>query len=52
MNIELRFAVAEDVPVILHFIKIYKSIAAIPMDEWTVHRVTGQDLIDLANKGK
>jgi GNAT superfamily N-acetyltransferase len=31
-------------------IDFYKNIGATPMDEWTVQRVTGQALIDLANK--
>lgn len=31
-------------------IDFYKNIGAKPMDEWTVQRVTGQALIDLANK--
>ena len=31
-------------------INFYKSIGAIPMDEWTVYRVTGQALDDLASK--
>ena len=31
-------------------INFYKSIGAIPMDEWTVYRVTGQALDDLANE--
>ncbi len=26
----------------------YRSIGAVPMDEWTVHRVTGDALVDLA----
>ena len=29
-------------------IEFYKSLGAIPMDEWTVYRVTGETLIDLA----
>ena len=29
----------------------YRSIGAQPMDEWTVHRVTGPDLHDLAQGG-
>ncbi len=29
-------------------IDFYKSLGADPMDEWTVHRVTGQNLIKLA----
>ena len=31
-------------------INFYKSIGAIPMDEWTVYRVTGQALEDLAKE--
>ncbi|MBU5256704.1 GNAT family N-acetyltransferase [Tissierella praeacuta] len=31
-------------------INFYKSIGAIPMDEWTVYRVHNQALIDLANE--
>ncbi len=31
-------------------IKFYKSIGAVPMDEWTVYRVTGQALDDLAKE--
>ncbi len=31
-------------------IDFYKSIGAKPMDEWTVQRITGQALIDLASK--
>lgn len=31
-------------------INFYKSIGAIPMDEWTVYRVTGQALDDLADE--
>lgn len=31
-------------------IKFYKSQGAIPMDEWTVYRVTGQELSELASK--
>lgn len=31
-------------------INFYKRIGAIPMDEWTVFRVTGQALDDLANE--
>jgi GNAT superfamily N-acetyltransferase len=30
-------------------IKFYKSLGAKPMDEWTVFRVAGEDLIKLAN---
>lgn len=29
-------------------LKFYKSISAVPMDEWTVHRVTGEALDRLA----
>ena len=28
----------------------YRSIGAVPMDEWTVHRVTGEDLLTLAGE--
>ncbi|WP_312907654.1 GNAT family N-acetyltransferase [Tissierella praeacuta] len=31
-------------------INFYKSIGAVPMDEWTVYRVHNQALIDLANE--
>lgn len=31
-------------------IKFYKSQGAIPMDEWTVYRVTGNELNNLASK--
>ena len=31
-------------------IEFYKSIGAVAMDEWTVYRVTGDALIDLANE--
>lgn len=31
-------------------IKFYKSQGAIPMDEWTVYRVTGKELNELASK--
>lgn len=31
-------------------IEFYKSIGAVPMDEWTVFRVNDQALIDLADK--
>ncbi|WP_313757390.1 GNAT family N-acetyltransferase [Tissierella sp.] len=31
-------------------INFYKSIGAVPMDEWTVYRVHNQTLIDLANE--
>ncbi len=30
-------------------IKFYKSLGAKPLDEWTVFRVTGEDLVKLAN---
>ena len=29
----------------------YRSLGAVPMDEWTVHRVTGEALARLANSG-
>lgn len=29
-------------------LRFYRSLGAIPMDEWTVHRVTGQDLRTLS----
>ncbi len=29
----------------------YRQLGAIPMDEWTVHRVTGKDLQQLADEG-
>ena len=32
-------------------IKLYKGIGATPMDEWTVYRVTGEALEDLAVGG-
>ena len=32
-------------------ISFYKKLGAIPMDEWTVFRVTGKELEDLANQG-
>ena len=32
-------------------IKLYKSIGAVPMDEWTVYRVTGETLETLATRG-
>ena len=32
-------------------IKLYKSIEAVPMDEWTVYRVTGEALETLATRG-
>jgi GNAT superfamily N-acetyltransferase len=32
-------------------IKLYKSIGAAPMDEWTVYRVTGEALETLATRG-
>jgi GNAT superfamily N-acetyltransferase len=31
-------------------INFYKSLGAKPMDEWTVFRVTGDDLVNLANE--
>lgn len=30
----------------------YRSLGAVPMDEWTVHRVTGADLSRLADGGR
>jgi GNAT superfamily N-acetyltransferase len=32
-------------------IKLYKSIGAIPMDDWTAYRVTGEALDGLADEG-
>ena len=32
-------------------IKLYKSIGAVPMNEWTVYRVTGEALETLATRG-
>ena len=32
-------------------IEFYKSQGAVPMDEWTVHRLTGTALTDFATKG-
>ena len=32
-------------------IKLYKSIGAVPMDEWTVYRVTGDALETVATRG-
>ena len=32
-------------------IKLYKSIGAVPMDEWTVYSVTGEALETLATRG-
>ncbi|MBK9738556.1 MAG: GNAT family N-acetyltransferase [Actinobacteria bacterium] len=29
----------------------YRNLGALPMDDWTVHRVTGEDLHQLANEG-
>jgi hypothetical protein len=29
-------------------LRFYRSLGAIPMDEWTVHRVTGEDLRTLS----
>jgi hypothetical protein len=31
-------------------IKLYKSIGAVPMDDWTVYRVTGEALDELAGR--
>ena len=31
-------------------IAIYKSLGAVPMDEWTIYRLTGADLQNLAEK--
>jgi GNAT superfamily N-acetyltransferase len=31
-------------------LEFYRSIGALPMDEWTVQRVTGQALLDLAGR--
>jgi len=31
-------------------INFYKSIGAVPMDEWTVYRITGDELDNLANE--
>jgi GNAT superfamily N-acetyltransferase len=31
-------------------IDFYKSLGAVPMDQWTVHRVTGDALVKLAGK--
>ena len=33
-------------------IGFYKRLGAVPMDEWTVYRVTGEALEELANKGE
>ena len=33
-------------------INFYKNLGAVPMDEWTVYRVSGENLIKLANKGE
>ena len=33
-------------------IEFYTSLGAVPMEEWTTFRITGQTLIDLAGKGK
>jgi GNAT superfamily N-acetyltransferase len=33
-------------------LEFYRSIGAVPMDEWTVQRVTGQALLDLARGGR
>ncbi|MCB2096426.1 MAG: N-acetyltransferase family protein [Parvularculaceae bacterium] len=32
-------------------IAFYKSLGALPMDEWTVYRLTGPALVDLAGRG-
>ena len=32
-------------------IKLYRGIGAVPMDDWTVYRVTGEALKDLASGG-
>ena len=32
-------------------IKLYKSVGAVPMAEWTVYRVTGEALETLATRG-
>ena len=32
-------------------IAFYKSLGAVPMDEWTVYRMTGPALVDLAGRG-
>ena len=32
-------------------IAVYKSLGAVPMDEWTVYRMTGPALVDLAGRG-
>jgi GNAT superfamily N-acetyltransferase len=29
----------------------YRNLGAVPMDDWTVHRVTGEDLHNLAREG-
>ena len=33
-------------------IRFYKALGAVPMDEWTVYRVTGEALEDLAAKSR
>jgi GNAT superfamily N-acetyltransferase len=33
----------------VHAIDFYKSLGAAPMDQWTVHRVTGEALVKLAS---
>lgn len=32
-------------------IRVYRGIGAVPMDEWTVYRLTGDALRDLASRG-
>src|SRR3954451_2179481 len=32
-------------------LRFYRSLGAVPMDEWTVHRVTGEALAKLAGEG-
>lgn len=32
-------------------IRLYRGIGALPMDEWTVYRLTGESLEDLASQG-
>ncbi len=31
-------------------IEFYKSLGAVPMDEWTVYRITGNTLTEMAKK--
>lgn len=31
-------------------IKFYKNLGAVPMDDWTVYRVNGEELIKMARK--